>query len=111
MNEGEIFAYPGPNGAGKTTTINILTILLTPTSGKATVGSYDVTKDGKEVGRLLGYLLEDFGPYLSLAVYENLDFAAGLYRMKKMKEKIRVENYLSSVEFDSYKNARILNNA
>jgi len=111
VNEGEIFAYPGPNRAGKTTTINILASLLTSTSGKATMDGYDVTKDGMEVKHLIGYLPEDFGPYLILAVYENLDFAAGLYRIKKMKEKVRVGNNLSSVEFDSYKNARILNNA
>jgi ABC-2 type transport system ATP-binding protein len=44
VNEGEVFAYLGPNGAGKTTTVNILATLLTPTSGKATVAGYDVTK-------------------------------------------------------------------
>jgi len=55
VNKGEVFAYLGPNGAGKTTTVNILATLLTPTSGKATVAGYDVTKNGMEVRRLIGY--------------------------------------------------------
>ena len=61
VKEGEVFAYLGPNGAGKTTTVNILATLLTPTSGKAVVAGYDVTKDGMEIRRLIGYLPEDFG--------------------------------------------------
>jgi len=66
VNEGEVFAYLGPNGAGKTTTVNILATLLTPTSGKATVAGYDVTKNGMKVRRLIGYLPEDFGLYPTL---------------------------------------------
>jgi len=91
VNEGEVFAYLGPNGAGKTTTVNILATLLKPTTGKATVAGYDVTEDGMEIRRLIGYLPEDFGLYPSLTVYENLNFAAGLYRISKneRKDKIR----------------------
>ncbi len=94
VNEGEVFAYLGPNGAGKTTTVNILATLLTPTSGKATVAGYDVTKDGMKVRRLIGYLPEDFGLYPSLTVYENLDFAAGLYRISKSERKDRIRELL-----------------
>ena len=94
VNEGEVFAYLGPNGAGKTTTVNILATLLTPTSGKATVAGYDVTKDGMEIRRLIGYLPEDFGLYPSLTVYENLDFAAGLYRVGKSERKERIRGLL-----------------
>ena len=94
VNEGEVFAYLGPNGAGKTTTVNILATLLTPTSGKATVAGYDVTKDGMEIRRLIGYLPEDFGLYPSLTVYENLDFAAGLYRISKSERKERIRELL-----------------
>ena len=94
VNEGEVFAYLGPNGAGKTTTVNILATLLTPTSGKAVVAGYDVTKDGMEIRRLIGYLPEDFGLYPSLTVYENLDFAAGLYRINKNERKDRIRGLL-----------------
>lgn len=94
VNEGEAFAYLGPNGAGKTTTVNILVTLLTPTSGKAVVAGYDVTKGGMEIRRLIGYLPEDFGLYPSLTVYENLDFAAGLYRINKNERKDRIRELL-----------------
>jgi len=94
VNEGEVFAYLGPNGAGKTTTVNILATLLTPTSGKATVAGYDVTKDAMEIRRLIGYLPEDFGLYPSLTVYGNLDFAAGLYRISKSERKERIRELL-----------------
>jgi len=94
VNEGEVFAYLGPNGAGKTTTVNILATLLTPTSGKVVVAGYDVTKDGMEIRRLIGYLPEDFGLYPSLTVYENLDFAAGLYRINKNERKDRIRGLL-----------------
>jgi ABC-2 type transport system ATP-binding protein len=94
VNEGEVFAYLGPNGAGKTTTVNILATLLTPTSGKAVVTGYDVTKNGMEVRRLIGYLPEDFGLYPSLTVYENLDFTAGLYRISKSERKDKIKELL-----------------
>lgn len=94
VKEGEVFAYLGPNGAGKTTTVNILATLLTPTSGKATVAGYDVTKDAIKIRRLIGYLPEDFGLYPSLTVYENLDFAAGLYRISKSERKERIRELL-----------------
>ena len=94
VNEGEVFAYLGPNGAGKTTTVNILATLLTPTSGKAVVSGYDVTKDAMEIRRLIGYLPEDFGLYPSLTVYENLDFTAGLYRISKSERKERIRGLL-----------------
>ena len=94
VNEGEVFAYLGPNGAGKTTTVNILATLLKPTTGKATVAGYDVTKDDMEIRRLIGYLPEDFGLYPSLTVYENLNFAAGLYRISKNDRKDKIGELL-----------------
>lgn len=94
VNEGEVFAYLGPNGAGKTTTINILATLLKPTTGKATVAGYDVTKDDMEIRRLIGYLPEDLGLYPSLTVYENLNFAAGLYRISKNDRKDKIGELL-----------------
>ena len=94
VNEGEVFAYLGPNGAGKTTTVNILATLLKPTTGKATVAGYDVNKEDMEIRRLIGYLPEDFGLYPSLTVYENLNFAAGLYRINKNERKDKIGELL-----------------
>ena len=106
VNEGEVFAYLGPNGAGKTTTVNILATLLTPTSGKATVAGYDVTKNGMEVRRLIGYLPEDFGLYPTLTVYENLDFAAGLYRITKDERKKIIRELLEFLDLWDRKDSK-----
>src|SRR4051794_699200 len=54
---GTIFGLLGPNGAGKTTTIKMLSTLLIPTDGTATIGGYDVVRDEREVRRQLGVVL------------------------------------------------------
>ena len=54
INEGELFSLLGPNGAGKTTTVNILTGIIKPTSGKALIAGFDVTKNPDEVKKIIG---------------------------------------------------------
>ena len=66
-----IFGMLGPNGAGKTTTIKMLTCLIQPTSGKATVGGYDVEKNPDEVRNLLGMVHQQVSLYKYLKVMEN----------------------------------------
>lgn len=105
VNEGEVFAYLGPNGAGKTTTVNILATLLTPTAGKAIVASYEVSKDGMEIRRLIGYLPEDSGLYPNLTICENLDFIAGLYRINKDERKEKIGELLEFFDLWEKKDA------
>jgi len=62
INPGEIFVYLGANGAGKTTTIKMLTGLLHPTSGSATIAGFDVIKFPLEVKKAIGYLPDE--PFL-----------------------------------------------
>ena len=57
--EGEIYAFLGPNGAGKTTTVRMLTTLLKPTAGSATVAGFDVIKDASKVRRAIGVALQE----------------------------------------------------
>jgi ABC-2 type transport system ATP-binding protein len=79
IDEGEVFGFLGPNGAGKTTTIRMLTALLQPTSGAATVAGIDVRRDPAGVKRRIGYMSQKFSLYADLRVEENIAFFAGLY--------------------------------
>src|SRR5829696_7461105 len=56
---GEIYGFLGPNGAGKSTTVLMLTTLLPPTSGRATVAGFDVAREGNEVRRRIGAALQE----------------------------------------------------
>jgi ABC-2 type transport system ATP-binding protein len=87
IGEGSIFGFVGPNGAGKSTTIKILATLLTPTSGHAYINGVDVTKNPKEVRRLIGYMPDFFGVYDRLKVTEYLDFYASCYHVPTNKRR------------------------
>jgi len=75
----EIFALLGPNGSGKTTTVLMLTTLLHPTKGSATVCGYDVTKNGEEVRKKISYVPQDMAVDIKLTGRENVRFFADLY--------------------------------
>ncbi len=77
--EGEIFGFLGPNGAGKTTTIKMLTGLLEPTAGSATVAGLDVRRHRAAIKSRIGYMSQLFSLYLDLTVEENIELFAGLY--------------------------------
>src|SRR5207249_11668910 len=79
VGQGEIFGFLGANGAGKSTTIRMLCGLLEPTSGAATVGGVDVTRDPEGVKRRIGYMSQRFSLYESLTVDQNIRFFAGIY--------------------------------
>ena len=83
--EGEIFGFVGPNGAGKTTTLRILSALLEPTSGHASIGGVDVAAQPDLVHSRLGYMPDFFGVYDQLTVSEYLDFYAACYRQPKQR--------------------------
>ncbi|MBV6441538.1 MAG: putative multidrug ABC transporter ATP-binding protein YbhF [Saprospiraceae bacterium] len=79
VNEGEIFGLIGPDGAGKTTLFRILTSLLLPDSGSATVAGLDVVKDYKQLRTAIGYMPGRFSLYQDLTVEENLEFFASVF--------------------------------
>lgn len=76
---GEIFGLIGPDGAGKTTIFRILTTLLLPDKGKATVAGYDVVNDYKAIRKSVGYMPGRFSLYQDLTVEENLTFFATIF--------------------------------
>jgi len=77
--EGEIFGFLGPNGAGKTTTIKMLTGLVAPSEGTATVAGVDVATHPAAVWPHIGYMSQRFSLYTDLRVEENIELFAGLY--------------------------------
>ncbi len=79
VNDGEIFGLIGPDGAGKTTIFRILTTLLIPDSGTATIENLDVVKDMMEIRKIVGYMPGRFSLYQDLSVEENLNFFASVF--------------------------------
>ena len=79
IHEGEFFGIIGPDGAGKTTLYRLLTTLLLPDSGSATVDGHDIVKDYRAIRRSIGYMPGRFSLYQDLTVEENLQFFATIF--------------------------------
>lgn len=79
VTRGELFGLIGPDGAGKSTLYRILTTLLAPDRGRATVLGFDTTADYRAIRRNIGYMPEQFSLYPDLTVKENLEFFASLF--------------------------------
>ena len=79
IEKGELFGLIGPDGAGKTSIFRILTTLLLPDGGSATVDGFDVIKDYHEIRGCVGYMPGRFSLYQDLSVEENLNFFATLF--------------------------------
>jgi len=85
VGQGEVFGFLGSNGAGKSTTIRMLCGLLKPTSGTATVGGIDVSRDPEGVKRRIGYMSQRFSLYERLTVDQNIRFFGGIYGLDRAR--------------------------
>jgi ABC-2 type transport system ATP-binding protein len=103
IQPGEIFGLLGPNGAGKTTLIKILTTLLIPTEGKATVADYDIVDEANDVRRSVGcMLMGERGLYWKLTGRENLNLFGSLYRVPNDYKEKKIEWLVEVLELEEF---------
>src|SRR4029079_6673339 len=94
VHRGEVLGLLGPNGAGKTTTVRMLTALIRPSEGTATVDGFDVRDQPEAVRGRVGILTETPGLYDKLSATANLDFFGRLYDLEPGIRTQRIEHYL-----------------
>ncbi|MEV1248360.1 ABC transporter ATP-binding protein [Nonomuraea sp. NPDC050022] len=98
VEPGEIVGFLGPNGAGKTTTMRMLTTLLQPTSGTATVAGHDLLGDAREVRRRIGYVSQGGGVNPAAPLGEELELQAMLYGLSRDEAGPRVREVLARLD-------------
>ncbi|HQH18596.1 MAG TPA: ABC transporter ATP-binding protein [Bacteroidales bacterium] len=98
VSKGELFGIIGPDGAGKTTLFRILTTLLKPDNGKATVFGYDVVNEYKHIRKIAGYMPGKFSLYQDLSVKENLEFFATIFATTIEKNYHLIKDIYSQIE-------------
>jgi ABC-2 type transport system ATP-binding protein len=103
----ELFGFLGPNGAGKTTTINMLTGITKPTSGKANIAGYDITKEPIKAKELIGVVPDVSGVYDEMTALGNIDFSAKLHSVPKEKRKARAKELLELFNLYERRNDRV----
>jgi ABC-2 type transport system ATP-binding protein len=107
VKEGEIFGFLGPNGAGKTTTINMLTTVLKPTEGTASVFGFDPAKQAGEVRQSIGVVPQEYTADEDLTGEENVLLCADLYGIPRGTSKKHAEELLKLVELTDFKDKRV----
>ncbi|HMK78872.1 MAG TPA: ATP-binding cassette domain-containing protein [Xanthobacteraceae bacterium] len=97
VHQGEIFGLIGPNGAGKSTLIKMLTTLLPPTSGTATIAGFDIVRAPAQVRRHIGYVPQLLSADGSLTGYENVLLSARLYGVPRRERAERIARALAQM--------------
>lgn len=97
---GQIVGLLGPNGAGKSTTISMISTLYKPSSGKLYFDGKDIIKEPKWIKPHLGYVPQEIALYQSLTGYENLKYFGGLYGLKGVELKKRIDSVSEIIGID-----------
>ena len=102
VKQGEIFGFLGPNGAGKSTTLNILTTLLAPSNGAATVAGYDLLREPKKVREQIGYVSQAGGADTACNAFENLLLQARLYGISKVQAQQKAKELVERFQMTEF---------
>jgi len=94
VEAGELFGFLGPNGAGKTTTVRMITGVIKPDAGKASIMGYDVEREALAAKQMAGVLPETSNAYIDLSAWQNLMLMAKLYGLAKKERQSRAEDLL-----------------
>ena len=107
IRQGEIFSLLGPNGAGKTTTISMISGLVKPTAGDATIGGHSITAEPMAAKRLMGFVPQEIALYPELSARQNLAFFGRMYGLGGKALNRRVDELLEFVDLADRQNDRI----
>src|SRR5215207_2428517 len=94
VRKGTVMALLGPNGAGKTTAVRVLTTLLEPDSGRATVAGLDVVADAAKLRRIIGLSGQYAAVDEDLTGFENLEMVGRLYHLGRRRSRARAQELL-----------------
>ncbi|GAB3648650.1 DrrA family ABC transporter ATP-binding protein [Glycomyces tarimensis] len=107
VKEGEIFGLLGPNGAGKTTTMRMLSTLIEPTEGRATVCGHDLASEQAAVRRDIGYVGQEGGTWGEVTARDELVMQGRLYGMPKKEATARAEVVLGAFQLSEFADRNI----
>lgn len=100
---GEIFGLLGPNGAGKTTALRILSTVLRPTEGTATIDGYDVARDPALVRSRIGFMSGNTGIYDRMTAWELVEYYGRLYGMKEERLQSRLDELFTTLQMHDFR--------
>ncbi|MFV0512327.1 MAG: ABC transporter ATP-binding protein [Jhaorihella sp.] len=102
IDKGMIYGFLGPNGSGKTTLMRMLTGLLRPTEGRATVLGTALPGNAEPLKRRIGYMTQSFSHYRDLSVAENLRFAAEIHGLTRRERRARIDELLEGYDLKAH---------
>jgi sodium transport system ATP-binding protein len=103
VRSGEIFGLLGPNGAGKTTVLRILSTVLSPTSGIATIAGYDVSHDPAAVRRRIGFVSNNTAMYDRMTAWEMVEYFGRLHGMSRAALKDRLAQLFEQLRMNEFR--------
>lgn len=102
VHKGEVFGLLGPNGAGKSTLIGMLTCVLAPTKGKATLMGFDLASRQEDIKKVVGLVPQDLALYQTLSARDNLAFFGALHGLKGGRLKERIKDVLNVARLEEW---------